>query len=178
VRHLIAIAGPIGAGKSSVAERVALLAQSSGLSVSLVGLDEVAFAQRADLGLDEFWHRAGVAHSALVRGWFDAGADVVIAHGPFFESDSYESLMAAAPSGARRHHVLLDAPFDVALDRVVSDPERTRTALSVQPDFLRSTHEAFAALVESLPRVDLTVDTAGLTADEVAHSVFALLNLP
>ena len=177
VRHLIAIAGPIGAGKSTVAELLARRAQSSALSVSLADLDELAFAQRADVDLDEFWRRAGHAHSALVRGWFDAGVDMVIAHGPFFESGSYRSLFAATPDGGRFHHVLLLAPFDVALDRVRSDPERGATALSAQPEFLRSTHEVFADVIQSLPQVDIEVDTSGLTADEVADHVFALLNL-
>ena len=178
MRHLITIVGPIGAGKSTVAEGLAVRLRSNDLSVSLADLDELAFAQRADLRLDELWHRAGVAHSALVRGWFDAGVDVVIAHGPFFESRSYESLFAAAPAGVRRHHVLLQVAFEDALERVSSDPARGSTALSVQPDFLRSTHDAFAEVVASFPPIDLEVDTSGLTADAVADRVFAHVNQP
>jgi thymidylate kinase len=101
--------------------------------------------------------------------------DVVIAQGPFFESASYESLFAAVPVDVRRHHVLLRVPFDVALERVRGDPRRDSTASSLQPDFLRSTHDAFVAIVGSLPPIDIDVDTAGLTADAVAAQVFARL---
>ncbi len=86
MRHLVVIAGAIGTGKSTVAELLARRAQAADVTTALADLDDLALAQRANLGLSEFWRRTGVAHSALVRGWFEAGADVVIAHGPFFES--------------------------------------------------------------------------------------------
>jgi shikimate kinase len=73
IRQLLTIVGPIGAGKSSVAERVAERVRLTGLSAALADLDELAFAQRADLDLPELWRRAGVAHGALVHGWFAAG---------------------------------------------------------------------------------------------------------
>lgn len=143
---LIVMTGPIGAGKSTVAELLAQRLAATGLTVAVTDLDDAAFSQRGRQDLVEFWRRAGVAHSALVHGWFQAGADVVIAHGPFFESASYERLFAAAPMGARAHHVLLLVSFDVALVRVSSDPERGPGARSTDPEFLASTHEAFRAV--------------------------------
>lgn len=175
MRHLIAIAGPIGAGKSAVAELLADRASAAGMTASLADLDDVAFAQRANVELAEFWERAGTAHSALVHGWFEAGVDLVIAHGPFFEACSYGSLFAAAPTDALRHHILLRASFEVALERVVSDPDRGPDAVSADPAFLRSTHERFAELVGSLPKVDLEIETSHLTPAEVADQVFTLL---
>ena len=147
------------------------------MTACLADLDDLAFAQRADLDLSELWRRAGIAHSALVGGWFAAGADVVIAHGPFFESRSYESLRAAAPAGTRHHHVLLRAPFEVALARVQADRARGPTARSRQPEFLRATHETFATLIGGLPPIDIDVDTATSTAHEVADGIFGLLHL-
>ncbi|CAA9229118.1 MAG: hypothetical protein AVDCRST_MAG20-1138 [uncultured Acidimicrobiales bacterium] len=177
MRHLVTVVGPIGAGKSTIAALLARRAQAAGMTACPADLDDLAFAQRADLDLAELWRRAGVAHSALVRGWFDAGVDVVIAHGPFFESRSWESLLAAAPADSRHHHVLLRVTFEVALARVQSDPGRGRGARSVQAEFLRATHESFAGLIEGLPRIDIDVDTSASTADEVADRVFHLLEL-
>jgi hypothetical protein len=145
---------------------------SAGMTAVLADLDDIAFAQRASVGLAEFWGRAGIAHSMLVRGWFETAVDVVIAHGPFFESRSYDSLFAAAPTDTLRHHVVLTVSFEVALERVMSDPERGPAALSVQPDFLRATHERFAALVGSLPFVDVVIDTSHMEPREVAERVF------
>lgn len=177
MRHLVVVVGPIGAGKSTIAELLAQRSQASGMTACLVDLDDVAFAQRATLDPDELWRRAGVAHSALVRGWFEAGVDVVIAHGPFFESRSYESLFAAAPADARHHHVLLRAPFEVALSRVRSDPGRGPGMRSVQADFLRTTHETFAELIGGLPPIDVDLDTSTFTAQAVADRLFNLLGL-
>lgn len=177
MRHLVTVTGPIGAGKSTIAELLARRTQAVGMTASLADLDDLAFAQRANLDLGEFWRRAGIAHSALVRGWFEAGVDVVIAHGPFFESRSYESLRAAVPGDVVHHHVLLRAPFEVALARVQSDSERGPTATSAQPEFLRAAHETFANLVGSLPHIDIDIDTSTSAAAEVADHVFALLDL-
>ena len=177
MRHLVAIAGPIGAGKSTVAELLARRAQRAGMTASVADLDDVAFAQRARIDVPELWRRAGVAHSALVRGWFEAGVDVVIAHGPLFEAQSYGSLHAAAPADALRHHVLLRATYEIALERVTSDPERGPSAMSTRPDFLRETHVAFADRITSLPQVDIDLDTSASTAAEVADRAFSLLHL-
>lgn len=168
MRHLVAITGPIGSGKSTVAELLARRLWAAGMTVALADLDDLAFAQRAELDLSEFWRRAGVAHSGLVRGWFDAGVDAVVGHGPFFESRSYGSLFAATPADALVHHFLLRTPFEIALERVLGDPGRGPDAISATPEFLRATHENFSKVAGSLPDVDLEVDTSEVTAAEVA----------
>jgi len=175
MRRLVTIAGPIGAGKSTVAELLGRRLANTGAATSLADLEEIAFAQRAQLDLSEFWRRAGVAHSGLVRGWFAAGADVVIAHGPFFESRSYDLLFDAAPEDALQHHVLLHVPFEIALRRVTIDPNRGPSALSQDREFLRTTHERFRKIESSLPRVDIEIDTAEMSAADVADRLLTLL---
>jgi shikimate kinase len=167
VPDLVVLAGPIGSGKSTVAELLARRCASSGRSAAIADLDDVAFAQRGVLGVPELWRRAGVAHAGVVRGWFAAGTDVVIAHGPFFEARSYEALFASAGAGSRTSHVLLTVPFEVALGRVTADPDRRPTARSRDPDFLRSTHEVFAGL--DLPAADFTFDTTTMSPAEIVE---------
>lgn len=166
VQDLVIITGPIASGKSTVADLLAQRCASQGWSVASADLDDIAFAQDGCPELAEFWRRAGVAHAALVRGWFESGTEVIIAHGPFYESRSYDSLRAAVNSGSRTHHVLLTVCFDIALQRVTADSGRPPSALSRNPDFLRSTYDAFAAL--DLPPIDETFDTSQIMATDLA----------
>lgn len=175
MRQLVVLAGPIGAGKSTIAERLGHLFAENGLTAVAVDLDDVAFAHRGPIDLADFWRRAGVAHVALVRGWFDAGVEVVIAHGPFFESGTYDELFASVPPGGRAHHVLLTVTFDVALERVTADEDRGPQAVSKDADFLRSTHERFATLVSDLPPTDLVLDTTKMRRRDVAARIAAFV---
>jgi hypothetical protein len=171
-QELIVLTGPIGAGKSTVAQLLARRCGASGQTAANVDLDDVAFMQDGVHDPPELWRRGGIAHVALVRAWYEAGMDVVIAHGPFFETGAYPDLFAAAPAAARVRHVLLRASYDVALARVTRDPSRGPHAVSTRPDFLRRTHDTFAAIVERLPPVDLTIDTDRRTAEAVADAIW------
>ena len=162
------LAGPIGSGKSTVAQLLGHRVVALGMTAAIADLDDVAFAHRGPLDLAAFWRRAGIAHLALVRGWFDAGVDVVIAHGPFFESGTYDELFATTGAGGRVHHVLLRVDVDLALERVRSDPERGPDALSRDEAFLRETHDTFRNLEPTLPVADLILDTSELSARDVA----------
>jgi hypothetical protein len=169
--RLVVLTGPIGAGKSSVAELLARRVARSGRPTAVADLDDVAFMQRGRIDLDEFWRRAGVAHAALVRSWFASGTDLVVAHGPFFEARSYDSLFATCPDGGRILHVLLRVAYDEALARVSADPDRAPEAMSRDPEFLRSTHETFAALEPDLPAVDLAIDTDDRSPSTIADGL-------
>lgn len=175
MRELVVLAGPIGSGKSSVAEIVGHRMAAAGRTAAIADLDDVAFAHRGPLDLSEFWRPAGVAHVGLVNGWFDAGVDVVIAHGPFFESGTYEALFATVQPGGRFHHVLLRVAFHCALERVTRDLDRGPHAVSRDPDFLRSTHDVFQQLEPSLPPTDLVLDTTELSASDAAARIATML---
>lgn len=175
VQDLVIITGPIASGKSTVADLLAQRCASQGRSVAVADLDDVAFAQEGCPDLAEFWRRAGVAHAALVRGWLAAGTEVVIAHGPFSEARSYDSLRAAADRGSRTHHVLLTVHIEDALQRVAADPSRPPAALSRDPDFVRATYDAFSAL--DLPSIDETFDTSQTKAADIAEKLSRRLRL-
>jgi len=99
--------------------------------------------------------------------------DVVIAHGPFFESRSYGQLFATAPRGASVLHVLLRVSYEQALSRVTSDAERGSAAISRDPDFLRSTHDAFRERESGLPLIHVEIDTNDLTPEAIADRLVA-----
>jgi deoxyadenosine/deoxycytidine kinase len=171
---LVILAGPIGAGKSTVAELLARRLAQAGRTSAVADLDDVAFMQHGRLALDEFWGRGGLAHCALVRSWFAAGTDIVVAHGPFFESQTYEQLFASVPPNASALHVVLRVSYEQALSRVTSDPERGPGAISRDPSFLEATHEAFRTL--KLPRVDIEIETTDLAVEDVVDEVLAKLS--
>jgi shikimate kinase len=175
VRDLVVLAGPIGSGKSTVAELLGHRVAGAGSTAAVADLDDVAFAHRGPLDLPEFWRRAGVAHVGLVNGWFEAGVDVVIAHGPFFESGTYDALFATVQPAGRVHHILLRVTFDCALERVTTDRDRGQQAVSKDPDFLRSTHDAFAQIEPDLPPTDLVLDTSQMSASAAAARIATLV---
>ncbi len=75
MRRLFVFVGPIASGKSTTA--LALADRIDG-TCAVVDLDDVYFAQRPP---PRSWRPAREVHAALVRSWFDAGVDTVVAHG-------------------------------------------------------------------------------------------------
>jgi thymidylate kinase len=168
---LIVVAGPIGAGKSTVANLLCQRLAERRLATAAVDLDEVAFMQRAVVDdSHEFWRRAAVATAALVRAWFDVGTDVVVAHGPFFESCGYDSLLNVQSDEVVVRHVLLRVSVEVALERVRDDPER---GLSRDAKFLKATHIRFREIQNSLPEPDFQFDTTTESAEDITQHVAA-----
>jgi len=135
-----------------------------------VDMDDVAFMQCGGDDLHEFWRRAAVATAGLVRSWFDAGVDVVITHGPFFESDGFEILRRALHPDVEVHHILLRVTAEVAIARVHDDPRR---GISRDPKFVRDSNDRLRALDDVLPVIDLEVDTTQRGPDEIAADVMA-----
>jgi shikimate kinase len=168
--HLVVLVGPVAAGKSTLAARLVQLVRREGMTAADVDMDDVAFMQCGGDDLDEFWRRAAVATAGLVRGWFDAGVEVVVTHGPFFESDGFEVLRRALPADVEAHHVLLRVAPEVAVERAQGDPTR---GISRDPAFVRDSNACLAALRDALPIMRLEVDTTVRGPDEIAADVLA-----
>ena len=173
--HLVVLVGPVGAGKSTTAARFVQLVRQNGMTAADVDMDQVAFMQCGGDDVDEFWRRAAVATAGLVRAWFDAGLDVVITHGAFFESDGFEILQHAQPAEVEVHHVLLRVSAEVAIARVRDDATR---GISRDPKFVRDSNERLERLRPELPVIELELDTTGRDPDQVAAEVLAVLRLP
>ncbi|MGH9211642.1 MAG: hypothetical protein ACRD2C_13300 [Acidimicrobiales bacterium] len=59
-----------------------------------------------------------------------------------------------------------------------NDADREPQALSKDPEFLRSTHDAFTALETTVPATDLEIDTSDLAPEEIAERLAAAVLLP
>lgn len=162
MKLLVVIAGPIGAGKSTVADLLARQMAMAGVTVAVVDLDDVAFMQR-EVDPYKLWRRGAIAARALVQGWFDAETDAVVAHGPFFESGGYEVLLDGHRDVNVRH-VLLRVSYEAALRRVSEDDGR---GLSKDPGSLKSTHDRFLEIERTLPKPHFVFDTEARTADGI-----------
>lgn len=170
MKHLVVLVGPVGAGKSTVAGRLVQLVRQDGMTAADVDMDDVAFMQCGGDDLHEFWRRAAVATAGLIRAWFDAGVDVVVAHGAFFESDGFEILRSAQPPDVEVHHILLRVTAEVAIARVRDDRSR---GISRDPTFVRESNDRFRALDDVLPTMKLELDTTQRGPDAIAADVLA-----
>jgi energy-coupling factor transporter ATP-binding protein EcfA2 len=175
VAHLVVLVGPVGAGKSTVAGRLAQLVRQNGMTAADVDMDDVAFMQCGGDDLDEFWRRAAVATAGLIRAWFDAGVDVVITHGAFFESDGFEILQRAQSAAVDVHHVLFRVDPEVAVIRVRDDPTR---GISRDPTFVRDSNARLRRLSGGFPVMTLDIDTTHRAPDEIAADVLAAFTSP
>lgn len=170
MKLLVVIAGPIGAGKSTVADLLGKkLSAGNGATAAVVDLDDVAFMQHG-VPAHKLWRRGAIATRGLVDGWFAAKTDAVVAHGPFFESEGYEVLLGGLTGEVEVRHVLLRVTYETALARVTADHGR---GVSKEPQFLRATHERFKTLVETLPNPDFVFDTETLSVEEIAEAIAA-----
>jgi thymidylate kinase len=174
--ELVVVTGPIGSGKSTVADGLATHLRDIGLRTVTVDLDELVGMVRAPDGDAELtWRQARSVHGELVAAWLRTGVDAVVAHGPFYTPDEIAPLLAPLPHGVSPRWLLLLAPYDVALARVAGDDRR---GISRDPDFLRATHRRFGQLLPRIPRCEWTFDTAITSADEIVRSVAADLCTP
>lgn len=166
---LILITGPIGAGKNTVASLVAAELRAGGRSTAVVDLDDVVFMQGFDLD-DAGWWRGRVAHAALTGGWFRAGIDTVIAHGPICTTDEMEALVADIPAELVPHRALLRVPLEESIKRVLTDTTRRPEAGSRVVSFLSGAYEHFAKVEMELPlRWDF--DTTTLSPGEISATI-------
>lgn len=167
--QLIVLMGPIASGKSTVSSHLAERLLESGRRAAVVDLDDVAECFVApDQEWADTWRRARVVHDELVSSFRRCGVDFVIAHGSFF----YANEPPAALNGiydTSAIRVLLNATYDVALERVERDPER---GITKDPGFLKWTHDQFAERSKDLPQLDLEFDTTAEPVDAIVDAIY------
>lgn len=154
---LVVITGPIGAGKSTVGAALA-----TRVGARETDLDDLFFATP-----EAGWRQARIEQAVIVRSWLDAGDDVVV-HGDFAAREDRRPIDEI---GAPYTLVLLDVPFDVALERVLADITR---GISRHPDFLRGTHDAFRQVRGAIP-ADVTYDTSTTSLEQIVGDLVSRL---
>lgn len=169
-RHLTLITGPIGAGKSTVAD---LLGRRLGSdrATAVVDLDDVVFMQRATHLGDTEWGRGREAHAAIVRAWLEAGIDEMVVHGPICTAEEQALLRSHVEADIEYNVALLTAPLDVTIERVLADQSRRPDAGSRVVDFLRSAYARFEGISRDLAQVRWRFDTTKLSPDEIASNI-------
>jgi len=172
VPELVVIVGPIASGKSSVAFALGARFRTAGRAVAVLDLDDVVdtIGGFGDLSTDSF-HRAQLVYGELVGAWLRSGFDV-IAHGPFFQRQENDALLHAVPDGVRPKRVQLLASYELALERVASDPNRQ---LSKDPNLLRLTYDRVESLLPTMPPSDWTFDTATFTWHDIVDRLATAL---
>lgn len=167
---LVVVNGPIGAGKSTFAACLADELRPLGLSVAVVGLDEVVFMIRAlpDASIEALWDLGRVAHARLVGGFLRAEVDVVVADGPFHDDRERRLLLDGLTHDVDPVWITLVVPYEEALRRVADDRSR---GISKDPAFLRAAYGNFWAGRESLRLAEPALDAAEHSAAELAALV-------
>jgi shikimate kinase len=167
--QLVVITGPIASGKSVVATALADRLDDEGLSAVVVDLDDIVATVRAPLApSDQTWGWAREIHGRLVGHWLTSGVDAVIAHGPFYSAYETSALMQHVPTNITARRVMLLATYEVARDRVASDPSRGH---SKDPTFLKSTYERFFHLLPDAEPCEWTFDTTQCTVSDVVTPI-------
>lgn len=139
----------------------------------MLDLDDLVETIGGFVGLpSERFLRSQLVFGTLVGARLEQGFDI-IAHGPFFQTEENEALVRAVPENVTPRRVLPHSTFEVALERVADDPDRT---LSSYPDFLKATYDRVTDLLPSMPSSEWSFDTTTTDADMIVdHLAEALL---
>jgi cytidylate kinase len=168
---VIAISGPIAAGKSATARALAQEVERRGKTAAAIDLDlvyEMLEHEGARKDDDATWIRARRAAAALANRFSTDGVEVVIVEGDFLTADDRRSLVEVLDASAGPRFVTLRVSFDEAVRRIEGDPTRT---FSRDRDFLRRDYDRAEAAIADVPASDLLVDAEGVPIDDVAVAI-------
>lgn len=169
---LVTITGPIAAGKSTVAARLAALLSAQGRSAVIADVDDVAeMVAGPGAGATGLWPAAHAAHGAMVAQWLRSEVDAVIAIGPFHTEQEQHALHRGVPAGTPVLRVLLDADVATTWERATADETR---GLSREHGFHHRAHALFRERLAGIA-ADLVLDSTRISAEEAARTIRARL---
>jgi adenylylsulfate kinase-like enzyme len=149
---LIVIGGPIGSGKSTLARALAQEFERRGSTAAAVDLDVVYdMLEPSGAPKDQAlkWSAARRVAAGLADALLAERIAVVIVEGDFLTPSDRAEFVDALRSRAKVAFVTLHVSFDLALQRVESDPTR---GISRDPAFLRRHYGETDEAVRKAPR--------------------------
>ena len=167
---LIVINGPIGAGKSAVAQALAGTFRQQGVAAAVIDLDVLYLMVDGNkpMASTSAWLRARRAAAALTDAFFSSGVDVVIVEGPFWNREERVLFVDRLTCGVRPRFVTLLVSYDEALRRVQGDLTR---GISRDPAFLKWEHANFQTTLEPLKSTDIIFDSSDQTPHQIATAI-------
>lgn len=166
---LIVINGPIGSGKSTVAQVLAERFRQHGRTTAAFDLDELyVMMSSKPMGDPNAWLRARRAAAALTDSFFSSGVEIVILEGPFWDKAERTAFQDNLTWSGEPFFVTLLISYDEAFRRVRRDTTR---GISRTPEFLKKNHADFEAILEPLKLTDLVLDSTRQTAQQLATAI-------
>jgi hypothetical protein len=164
----VIIVGPIASGKSTVAIALGDRFRRAGRAVAVLDLDDFVdtiggFGKLAP----QHFRQAQQVFGQLVGAWLREGFDV-IAHGPFFQAEEQTALLHALPEGIEPRRVQLLATYEVALERVATDPARK---FSKHPAILRGAYDRVESLLPTMPASEWTFDSTITCSEDIVDAL-------
>jgi shikimate kinase len=174
---LVAITGPIASGKNTVAQLLAKRCESTGLTVVIADVDDVAgMVTGSGAAANGLWFAAHEAHGALVAQWMLSKVNVVISVGPIYSSAEQEALFGSLPAGTSPCRVLIDAPLSATWERACADKNRGELSRSRQRDFHVAAHARFRHLMPGIP-TDLVFNSGETSPDDIADAILRAIDV-
>jgi predicted kinase len=169
MKSLIVINGPIGAGKSSVAQAIVDEFRIQGRSAAVIDLD-LLYLMMSDkpMGDENVWQGARRAAAALTDSFDSSGVDVVILEGQFWDRAERAPFEDNLNWSGKPFFVTLQISYDEALHRVSRDASR---GISQDAEFLKKAHIEFAAILEPLKSTDYILDSTHQTPVQLAEAI-------
>ncbi len=165
---LVVIAGPIAAGKSTVARELRDELHRHAERVALVELDQIAEMALPTL---PSWPAAHAIFTSVVGQWLQTGLTCVIAEGSG-NPDEVRDLVDLAPPSTPVVRVVLTSPFEVSFARALTDPTR---GISRDREFLAGVYRTWALDLPRMPS-DVFVDTSETSVEETVAAIRAALD--
>jgi chloramphenicol 3-O-phosphotransferase len=168
--RLILISGHIASGKTSVARRLADIAQERGLRAAALDMDDIVVSLAGDWSRAAEYdrHLAGEVTALVLDRLFASGMEVVTVAGTTLAGGEWENLQHELKTTVDAVRARLLVSLAESQRRAQADTTRlaTRDPEVVELLYLR-VDEA------NMPTVDLELSTDGLTLEQVAQSLAA-----
>jgi energy-coupling factor transporter ATP-binding protein EcfA2 len=172
-QRLVILTGPVGGGKSTVAQALAALLRRPSRKVAVFDLDVIydMFRQREGYTEPELWPLARQASGALAAAALQHGFHGVVIEGEYFTPEHLEQVAGASALPPPAVFVL-NVPYGETLRRVGLDDSR---GASKNPVLLRQFHTAFTVALPFLDTAATVLNAEHAPPAELAAEILARL---